>query len=313
MGPAGSRDAADTVTAVRAFVTGGSGFVAGWLRRHLEERGDEVVAVDERIDIADGEAMREVMVDAAPDAVYHLAAFAHVGRSWDQPREVFRVNAVGTLELLQAARSCPRPPRVLLIGSAEVYGAVTAEQLPVDEEVPLQPVSPYAASKVAAEYLGVQAHLGYGLPVIRVRAFNHIGPGQHPSFVVPAFAQRILEAMGQGERRLRVGNLTARRDFTDVRDVVRAYRLLAEAGVAGQAYNVCSGRDVSIEEVARRLLALAGADLEIEVDPELERPVEIPVLRGDSSKLWAATGWKAEISLDQTLSDVLDWLRRQDG
>lgn len=287
-------------------MTGGSGFVAGWLRRHLEAEGDEVVSVDETIDIADGPAMTKVLVDAEPDAVYHLAALAHVGRSWEEPREVFRVNAVGTLELLQAARRCPRPPRVLLVGSAEVYGAVTPDQLPVTEEAPLRPVSPYAASKVAAEYLGVQAHLGYGLPVICVRAFNHIGPGQHDSFAVPAFAGRIVAARARGTRRVPVGNLSARRDFTDVRDVVRAYRLLAERGAPGEAYNVCSGRDVSIEEVVRRMLDLVGVDLSLEVDPALERPVEIPILRGDPSKLTAATGWEPELPLDQTLSDVLE-------
>jgi len=296
---------------VRAFVTGASGFVAGWLRRHLHECGDSVVTVDERTDIADGEALRALLVEAAPDAVYHLAAFTHVGRSWEQPSEVFRVNALGTLELLQAARACPRPPRVLLVGSAEVYGVVKPDQLPVTEEAPLMPVSPYAASKVAAEYLGVQAHLGYGLPVIRVRAFNHIGPGQHPSFVVPALVRRILEARAGGQASLPVGNLSTRRDFTDVRDVVRAYRLLVEQGEAGEAYNVCSGVDVSIEAVARRLLELAGAELDLVVDPELVRPVDVPVLLGDPSKITAATGWRPRLSLEATLADVL--ADEQDG
>ena len=291
---------------MRAFVTGGSGFVAGWLRRHLEAAGDHVDSVDESVDIADGPALTQVVTASRPEAIYHLAAFTHVGRSWEEPREVLRVNALGTFELLQAARACDPVPRVLLVGSAEVYGIVTPDQLPVTEEAPLRPVSPYAASKVAAEYLGLQAHLGYGVPVVRVRAFNHIGPGQHPSFVVPAFAARIREAQAEGKRTLAVGNLAARRDFTDVRDVVRAYRLLVERGVPGEAYNVCSGRAVSIEEVARRLLELSGADLELVVDPELARPVEVPVLLGNPAKLGAATGWRPEISLDRTLQDVLD-------
>ena len=298
---------------MRAFVTGGSGFVAGWLRRHLEESGDHVESVDESVEITDGDAMRKVLVAAAPDAVYHLAAFTHVGRSWEQPREVFRVNAVGTLELLQAALACSPPPRVLLIGSSEVYGVVRPDQLPVGEDAPLLPVSPYAASKVAAEYLGLQAHLGHGLAVIRVRAFNHIGPGQHPSFVVPAFARRIVEAQARGDRTLPVGNLTPRRDFTDVRDVVRAYRLLIERGRPGEAYNVCSGRDVGIDELAQRLLELAGADLSLVADPELMRPVDIPVLRGDPSKLVAATGWEPEVGLDRSLSEVLAEARAGSG
>src|SRR5579884_137866 len=290
---------------MRALVTGASGFVAGWLIRHLRDSGDAVVGIDESIDIGDGDALRRAVTDAAPEAIYHLAAFTHVGRSWEQPREVFRVNAVGTLELLQAALACDRPPRVLLVGSAEVYGGVKPDALPVGEDAPLLPVSPYAASKVAAEYLGVQAHLGHGLPVVRVRAFNHIGPGQHASFVVPALTRRILEAKAGGERTLRVGNLSARRDLTDVHDVVRAYRLLVEKGAAGEAYNVCSGRAVSIEEIAHRLLELADADLELVVDPELVRPVDVPVLLGDRARIGAATGWEPEIDLDRTLRDVV--------
>jgi GDP-4-dehydro-6-deoxy-D-mannose reductase len=293
------------VTGVRALVTGASGFVAGWLMAHLESCGDEIVPVDESIDIADGPALTAKLVESAPEVIYHLAAFAHVGQSWEQPRETFRVNAVGTLELLEAARACERPPRVLLVGSAEVYGSVGPEQLPLTEDSPLRPVSPYAASKVAAEYLGLQAFLGHGLPVIRIRAFNHIGPRQNPAFAVPAFARRIVEARARGEHKLAVGNVTARRDFTDVRDVVRAYRLLAQHGQAGEAYQVCSGQEVSIEEIAARLLRLAGVALELEVDPELFRPVEVPVLLGDPSRIAAATGWKPEYDLDQTLADVL--------
>ena len=290
---------------MRALVTGGSGFVAGWLRRHLEECGDHIIVADDSTDVTDAGAIGPLVRAAAPDAIYHLAAFTHVGRSWEEPREVFRVNAGGTLEVIQAALQCDPPPRVLLVGSAEVYGTVQPEQLPVTEEAPLRPVSPYAASKVAAEFLGLQAFLGHGLPVIRARAFNHIGPGQHPSFVVPAFARRIEEARARGDRVLPVGNLTPRRDFTDVRDVVRAYRLLVERGVPGEAYNVCSGRAVSIEEIARRMLDLAGADLELVPDPELVRPVDVPVLLGDPAKLRAATGWDQEVGIERSLAEVL--------
>ena len=290
---------------MRALVTGGSGFVAGWLVRHLEEAGDQVTVADDSTDVTDPAAIGPFVRDAAPEAIYHLAAFTHVGRSWEEPREVFRVNAGGTLELVQAALACEPRPRVLLVGSAEVYGTVRPEQLPLGEDAPLMPVSPYAASKVAAEYVGLQAWLGHGLPVIRVRAFNHIGPGQHPSFVVPAFARRIVEARARGDRTLPVGNLSPRRDFTDVRDVVRAYRLLVERGRPGDAYNVCSGRAVSVEEVARRMLELAGADLELVADPELERPVDIPVLLGDNSRIRAATGWGPEVPLDHSLAEVL--------
>jgi len=291
---------------VRALVTGGKGFVGTWLAAHLRAEGDEVVSIDHEVEITDAAAVRTAMLSAAPDVVYHLAALTHVGHSWSDPGEVFRVNALGTLSVLEAARSCERVPRVLVTSSAEVYGLVTEEQMPVGEEAALAPVTPYGVSKVASEFLGVQAHLGYGLPVVRVRPFNHVGPGQASGFVVASLASHIVEARRTGAGSLPVGNLGARRDLTDVRDVVRAYRLLVERGVSGEVYNVCSGHDVSIEEVARRLLELADVDLELVVDPALARPVDVPVLRGDPKKLHEATGWQPEIDLNKTLQDVLD-------
>jgi len=296
---------------MRALVTGAKGFVGTWLIAHLEAQGDVVVGIDHEVDVGDADAVRVAVAEAAPDAVYHLAAMAHVGQSWTGPAEVLQVNAVGTLHVLEAARQLPRPPRVLVVSSAEVYGAVPADRLPVTEEAALAPVTPYAVSKVAAEYLGVQAHLAHGLPVVRVRPFNHVGPGQSPGFVVPALAQRIAAARRSGEPGIKVGNLAARRDLTDVRDVVRAYRLLVEHGVPGEVYNVCSGRDVGIDEVADRLLALAGADLRLEVDPALARPVDVPVIRGDPAKLHAATGWTPVVDLDTSLEGVLEeWSAR---
>jgi len=296
---------------VRSLVTGANGFVGTWLTAHLRQRGDDVVGIDHEVDITDGAALRAAVVAAAPEAIYHLAALAHVGESWINPDAVLQVNAVGTLHLLDAARACPSPPRVLLTSSSEVYGWVGEEQLPVTEETALAPVTPYAASKVAAEYLGVQAHLAHGLPVIRVRPFNHVGPGQSSTFVVPALAARIVEAARARTPSIPVGNLEARRDLTDVRDIVRAYRLLIESGTPGEVYNVCSGRDVAISEVADRLLHLAGAELKLTPDPELMRPVDVPVVRGDPAKLRAATGWEPQLDLDTTLSDVLQqWQER---
>jgi GDP-4-dehydro-6-deoxy-D-mannose reductase len=294
------------VRRVRALVTGGRGFVGTWLIAHLRAEGDQVVSIDREVEITDAAAVREAVTAAGPDALYHLAALTHVGRSWSDPGEVFRVNALGTLNVLEAARACARAPRVLITSSAEVYGTVTEDELPVLEQAPLAPVTPYGASKVATEFLAVQAHLGYGLPVVRVRPFNHVGPGQASQFVVPSLASHIDGARSSGAKSIPVGNLGARRDLTDVRDVVRAYRLLVERGVPGEVYNVCSGQDVSIEEVARMLLGLAGVDLQFIVDPALARPVDIPVLRGDPGKVHAATGWKPEIDLSRTLRDVLD-------
>jgi len=296
---------------VRALVTGGKGFVGSWLGAHLRDQGDEVRSIDHEVDVTDAAAVRTAVLDAAPEAVYHLAALTHVGESWSAPTAVLQVNAVGTLHVLEAARALDPPPRVLLVSSAEVYGAVAEAELPVTEGAPLAPVTPYAASKVAAEYLGVQAYLAHRLPVVRARPFNHVGPGQASGFVVPSLAERIVEAKRSGTRTVGVGNLSAQRDLTDVRDVVRAYRLLIEHGVPGETYNVCSGRAQSIRSVAERLLHLAGADLELVTDPELVRPVDVPIVRGDPSKLQAATGWSAGIGLDQTLRDVLsEWESR---
>ncbi len=290
---------------MRALITGGKGFVGNWLAAHLKDRGDEVAVIDIETDVADGAAVGRVMADVVPEAVYHLAAMTHVGESWEHPAQVLRVNVLGTAEILAAARSIEGSPRVLVVSSAEVYGVVTPAQLPLGEDTPTQPASPYAASKLAAEAVAFQAWRGYGQPVIVVRPFNHIGPGQSPNFFVPALAKRIVDARRNGTRYLPVGTLTTRRDFTDVRDVVAAYRLLVERGVPGEVYNVCSGRDVAMSEVAAQLLELAGADLTLETDPALVRPVDVPVLRGSAERLRAATGWEPHIPLATTLADVL--------
>ncbi len=296
---------------MRALITGGKGFVGTWLAEHLRRCGDEVVAIDIETDIADQEALDPVVADAAPDAVYHLAARTHVGESWKVPAEVLRVNVLGTAAVLAAARRVAGGPRVLVVSSAEVYGSVRPEQLPLGERAPVAPATPYAASKAAAEQVALQAWRGYGQPVVVVRPLNHVGPGQAPTFAVPALARRIVEARRTGAGTLTVGTLTTRRDFTDVRDVVQAYRLLVERGEPGAVYNVCSGHDVAMRDLAARLLELAGADLELVTDPELVRPVDVPVLRGDPALLEEATGWKPAIPLDDTLRDVLaDWEAR---
>src|SRR5271156_4560865 len=281
------------VPRMRALITGGKGFVGQWLAAHLKDRGDEVAVIDIETDVADRTAVRRVMADVVPEAVYHLAAMTHVGESWENPGEVLRVNVLGTAEVLAAARSLAAPPTVLVVSSAAVYGTATPAQLPRGEDAPTAPATPYAASKLAAEAVALQAWRGYGQPVLVVRPFNHIGPGQSPNFAVPALAKRIVEARKEGTRSLRVGTLTTRRDFTDVRDVVVAYRSLILNGVAGTTYNVCSGRDVAISDVADQLLALAHAELELVIDPELVRPVDVPVVRGDATLLRTTTGWSA--------------------
>jgi len=291
---------------VRSQITRGRGFVGTWLADHLRSIGDDVVQIDQEVEITDPAALLSAVQSAAPDAIYHLAAMTHVGQSWDEPLRVLEVNVLGTGALLAAARECGTDPRVLVTSSAEVYGAVTdPAQLPLTETSPTAPLTPYAASKLAAEALCTQAWLGHGQHVVTVRPFNHIGPGQSPNFAVSALAKRIVDAERSGATEIPVGNLTARRDFTDVRDVVRSYRLLIESGDPGAVYNVCSGRDVAIQDIADRLLARAGSSVRLVQDPALMRPVEVPVLRGDPARLTAATGWVPELPLDQTLADVL--------
>lgn len=299
---------------MRALVTGAQGFVGRHLVAHLTEMGDDVSGIDlpDGPDLLDADGLRRLMADRRPDVVYHLGGWSDVGASWDHPMDCFRVNAEGTFNLLEACRTTSGP-RVLVVSSADVYGRVRADELPLTESATYRPVTPYAASKIAADELAHQAWLGHGLETIRVRAFNHLGPGQTTRFVAPAIAERIAVNERDGGRDIAVGNLTPRRDITDVRDVVRAYRMLMFDGTAGDAYNVCTGVDLSMEELAERLIALAAVPMTLCPDPELQRPVETPVLRGDNSKLRADTGWEPTISIDRTLVDVLTEQRLRIG
>jgi GDP-4-dehydro-6-deoxy-D-mannose reductase len=289
---------------VRAVITGAAGFVGQHLAAHLVAERDEVVGVDQKVDVTDLDAISAALEAARPDAVYHLAAQSHVGASWDDPSEVYRVNVLGTNNVLTAARRASPSATVFVVSSAEVYGVVTVDELPIAENAELRAGSPYAASKAAAELIAFQAAIGYGQRVVMVRPFNHIGPGQTPTFFVPAVARRLVEARRTDARKVTVGSLAARRDFTDVRDVVRAYRLLVLSGTSGGVYNVCSGVDVAISKVAETLRTIIYKDAEFVDDPSLGRPLDIPVLRGDPSKLRAATGWEPRITLDETLRDV---------
>ena len=295
---------------MRAFVTGGQGFVGPWLVEHLESCGDDVVVSGPEVDITVPDAIGGAMEGSRPDAVYHLAAQSSVGSSWSDVGQTFAVNTLGTVNVLEAARACAERPRVLLVSSSEVYGAVHPDELPVSEDAPFRPSTPYAASKAAAEMAGIQAWTGRGLEVVRVRPFNHTGPGQQPQFVVPALAHQIIEAAERGAATLQTGNLKVSRDLSDVRDVVRAYRLLVEGGEPGEVYNVCRGESVAIEDLAHRLLELAGVDLALQVDPERVRPVDVPDMRGDATRLRDQTGWQPLVPLDRTLTDVLDYWRR---
>jgi GDP-4-dehydro-6-deoxy-D-mannose reductase len=304
---------------MRVLVTGAAGFVGRHLVRALARRGDEVFAgalegaplpgADAELaaarwlpmDVTDTPSLTAAVARARPDAVVHLAAQSSVGASFGDALGTWEANATGTLRLLHAVGPATR---VLFVSSAEVYGPVPPAEQPIREDRPLRPTNPYAASKAAAEMAAVHAALGGVADAVIARSFNHTGPGQDERFVLPAFA-RQLAAAADGDGVLRVGNLEVRRDFLDVRDVVRAYLLLLDRGARGEAYNVASGQAVSLREVLDEMIALRGVPVRVEVDPARVRPADVPVLCGDPSRL-AALGWAREIPLRDTLADLLD-------
>ncbi len=287
-------------------VTGAAGFVGGHLVEHLEFMGDEVIGLDRSNgpDLTDAAGWADLFADLQPEAIYHLGGWADVGASWRHPETAFEVNANGTLHVAEAAAN-NGVERLLLVSSADVYGLVSPTDLPLTESSPVQPRSPYGVSKEAAEAIGRRYNRATDLDVVIARPFNHIGPGQSTNFAVPAFAHRIALAEVQGGGDLTHGDLTAKRDLTDVRDVVRAYRLLMTAGTPGGTYNVCSGRSVAMADVLDELVAMAELPVECRIDPELLRPVELPVLEGSADRAKVDTGWEPTLQLTATLADVL--------
>jgi len=262
-------------------------------------------------DLRNESEVYELVEKIKPDIIYHLAAFTSAADSFKSPKETVLNNIAGQINIFEAMRKSELlNSKTLVVASAEVYGSIKKEDLPMDEGTSLNPTNPYAVSKLTQDFLGRQYYLSYGLKAVRVRPFNHVGPGQAPNFVISSFAQKIVE-IEKGIRGpvLPVGNLEAKRDFTDVRDVVKAYSLLMEKGEFGEVYNIGSGTSYKISEILDMLLSFSSAKITVEVDRTLFRPIDDPELICDPSKINKLTGWKAEIPIEKTLKDTLDYWR----
>jgi GDP-4-dehydro-6-deoxy-D-mannose reductase len=296
----------------RVLVTGGSGFAGGHLVAACRSAGDDVATAERAngVDLLDAGSARAAVAAAAPEVVYHLAARAHVGESWEDPAGTLRDNLAMTVNVLEAV--CAEAPEavVVAVSSSEVYGPPA--RLPVDESALLRPQNPYAVSKAASDLLAGFYADAHGLRVIRARAFNHSGPGQEPTYAIASFARQAAVATVADAPVLRIvtGNPDTRRDYTDVRDVVRAYRALAERGEPG-VFNVCSGVSHSARELLAGLATAAGMELDHVIDPALVRPNEVMELRGSNQAVREATGWEPEIPLERTLADTVAWWREQ--
>jgi GDP-4-dehydro-6-deoxy-D-mannose reductase len=314
---------------MRALITGVNGFVGGHLAEHLLAAGGwdvwgltRQLAVRlapplERIELVAADLSVPEQVTAAleriyPDVIFHLAAQSNVPRSFEDPIGTLMTNVCAEISIFQSVLRLRQNPLIIVAGSNEIYGQVQPEDLPLNERTPLRPVNPYAVSKATQDLLAYQYHVSHRLRTIRLRLFNHIGPRQNEQFVVSAFAAQIarIEA-GLQEPLIRVGNLGAERDFTDVRDIVRAYALAAQRGQVPHAYNVGSGRCVSIRWLLDTLLTLSTHDIAIEPDPSRMRPADVQRVVSDYGLFHQHTGWEPEISLEQTLADVLEYWRGQ--
>ncbi len=315
---------------MKILITGIAGFAGSHLAELLVGRGNEVFGTclacesKENIrhisrnlrlsdcDVTNFDQLSRLVRRIKPDRIYHLAALTSVGWSFSHPLETIDTNLKGTLYLLEIARHLKKPIKILVVGSSDVYGKVSPKEVPISEEKPLRPVSPYGASKAACDLLAYQYFKAYGTHVIRARAFNHAGPRQNAGFVIPDFASQIAQIeLGIKPAVLKVGNLSARRDVSDVRDVVRAYAALMSRGEPGEAYNICSGKAYKIRHLLRTLLSLSERRIRVEVDEKKNRLADIPVLQGDDSKIRRVTGWKAKIPLKRTLEDALNFWREK--
>lgn len=306
------------------MIIGAAGFVGNYLAEHLVNEWGMEVSVTKlpneqienqqvkvyNLDIMDEEAITSLLFRVRPDYIFHLAAQSSVGVAWRNPGLTIDVNIKGSVNVMDAIRELYYKPRVLLIGSGEEYGHIREGETPITEENSIRPGNIYAATKACQNMIGNIYARAYDMELMMVRAFNHIGPCQAPIFVVADFCKQVVEIeKGLREPVMYVGNLSSMRDFTDVRDVVKAYALLIQKGKAGETYNVGSGHAVTIEEVLKLIISLSDKEIRVEVDPNKIRPVDVPIIEADITKIYEATGWQPSITLEQTIRETLDYWR----
>lgn len=311
---------------MKAMVIGAAGFVGNYLidaihkdlfcdvwatklpNHHFVRSDVEIVDLN----VLDAGKMSNIIHQVKPDYVFYLAAQSSIARSWQNPTKTVEINVRGGLNLLDALRKMDPPPRVLIIGSGEEYGLVSPNDVPIREDVPLNPQNIYAATKACQNMIATVYQRAYSLPIMLIRAFNHIGPGQADTFVVSDFCHQIAKIeSGIQEPVIKVGNLSARRDFTDVRDVVRAYTALAQFGSPGETYNVGHGHAISIQNVLDTVIEQSEVPINVFVDKKKLRPIDAPIIEPDISKLYSATGWKPEIPLQDSIKEMLEYWRNE--
>jgi GDP-4-dehydro-6-deoxy-D-mannose reductase len=317
---------------MRVLITGITGFAGSHLAEYIlanhpdvrvygivrwRSRMDNISSIVGKVELHEADlkdiiSLRKCLAEIKPDRIFHLAAQSFVPTSWKLPAETFAINAVGQLNLLEALLSLKLNPRIQVAGSSEEYGQVFPHEVPMKETNPLRPLSPYAVSKVAQDLLAWQYFKSYGMRTVRTRGFNHTGPRRGDVFVTSNFAKQLAE-IEKGKRApvIQVGNLEAKRDFTDVRDIVRAYWLSLEKGEVGDVYNIGTGQAYSMKEVLDMLLALTKVKVKVKVDPARLRPSDVPILLSDSRKFVSLTGWKPKIPLKKTFQDLLNYWRER--
>lgn len=316
----------------RTLITGITGFAGSFLAEHLlslniqdqeiygtylsDSSLENIQSIKEnlsltKIDLTDSGAVEELIKSVMPSEIYHLAALPSPADSYADPATYIHNNVDVQLHILEALKKHSPQTRLVLVSSGEVYGQVNPDELPLDENTLFRPTSPYSVSKATQDLLGLQYYLAFKLPIIRVRPFNHIGPKQSPAFVVASFAKQIAEVEKQeGHASIKVGNLSARRDFTDVRDMVRAYQVVMDKGNVGEVYNIGSGTSVAIQTIVDSFIQMAKKEITVEVDQARIRPLDIPDIICDATKI-RSLGWNTQIQLDQTLKDTLEYWRKQ--